>query len=161
EPPLRSARLRADATRHRDARDVCRPRRLPSLRPLLDAHRPLQLLAPARPPARDRTAGDAGRGMTALRVAGWSNLAIGLLHLIALPWERRMSYWVGIGPAMDRLEHRHFLLPYAMWIAAAAAFGACGLYTLSAAGSSRSVPLTRAAIVVVTCIYVVRAVGGS
>jgi len=99
--------------------------------------------------------------MTALRVAGWSNLAIGLLHLIALPWERRMSYWVGIGPAMDRLEHRHFLLPYAMWVAAAAAFGACGLYTLSAAGSSRSLPLTGAAIVVITCIYVVRAVGGS
>jgi len=99
--------------------------------------------------------------MTALRIAGWSNLVIGLLHLGALPWERRLSYWVGIGPAMDRLEHTHALLPYAMWIAAAAAFGTCGLYTLSAAGSSRSLPFTRAAIVVITCIYVVRAVGGS
>ena len=99
--------------------------------------------------------------MTALRIAAWSNLLIGLLHIAALPWERRMSYWVGIGPAMDRLERTHFLLPYAMWIAAAAAFGACGLYTLSAAGSSRSLPFTKAAIVVITCIYVVRAVGGS
>ena len=99
--------------------------------------------------------------MTALRVAGWSNLVIGLLHLLALPWERRMSYWVGIGPAMERLAHTHVLLPYATWIATAAAFGACGLYTLWAAGSSRSLPSTRAAIVVITCIYVVRAVGGS
>jgi len=41
--------------------------------------------------------------MTALRIAGWTNLAIGLLHIAALPWERRMSYWVGIGPDMDRL----------------------------------------------------------
>ena len=38
--------------------------------------------------------------MTALRIAGWTNLAIGLLHIAARPWERRMSYWVGIGPDM-------------------------------------------------------------
>ena len=60
--------------------------------------------------------------MTALRIAGWTNLAIGLLHIAARPWERRMSYWVGIGPDMDRLGRMHFLLPYALWIATAAAF---------------------------------------
>ena len=54
--------------------------------------------------------------MTALRIAGWTNLAIGLLHIAARPWERRMSYWVGIGPDMDRLGRMHFLLPYALWI---------------------------------------------
>jgi hypothetical protein len=99
--------------------------------------------------------------MTALRIAGWSNLLIGLLHIAALPWERRMSYWVGIGPSMDRLERMHFLLPYALWIATAAAFGACGLYTLSAAGSFRSLPFAKAAIVAIACIYVLRAVGGT
>lgn len=41
--------------------------------------------------------------MSALRAAGWANVAIGLLHLAGLPWERRLSYWVGIGPDMDRL----------------------------------------------------------
>ena len=84
--------------------------------------------------------------MTALRIAGWTNLAIGLLHIAALPWERRMSYWVGIGPDMDRLGRMDFLLPYALWIATAAAFGAFGLYTLSAAGSFRSLPFAKAAV---------------
>ena len=64
--------------------------------------------------------------MTALRIAGWANLLIALFHIAGLPWEHRMSYWVGIGPDMDLLERVHFLLPYALWIATAAAFAVFG-----------------------------------
>src|SRR5262249_4668085 len=91
EPPLRAARLRLDATRHRDARDVCRPRRPPSLRALLDVDRTLQLPAPARPPERDRAAGDAELGMTALLVAGWSNFVRGRMFALQAALIRRRA----------------------------------------------------------------------
>jgi hypothetical protein len=99
--------------------------------------------------------------MNALRAAGWANVAIGLLHLAGIPWERRLSYWVGIGPDMERLEHMHALLPALLWVATAAAFLAFGAYTLSVAGSVRSLPFAGPVVVGITWVYFLRAIGGS
>ena len=60
--------------------------------------------------------------MNALRIAGWSNIVIGILHVVTLVRAREMFSWVGIGQEMDRLGRVHFLLPYLLSAATGAVF---------------------------------------
>ena len=99
--------------------------------------------------------------MTALWLAGWASILIGVGHVLSLPWERRLSYWVGIGPDMDRLAAVHWVLPAVLTTATAGAFAAFGLYALSAAGTIRGLPLVRPAITGIAWLYLLRAVGGT
>ena len=99
--------------------------------------------------------------MNALTVAGWSNIVIGILHVVTLIRAREMFYWVGIGPDMDRLSRVHVVLPYLLSVAAGAAFCVCGLYGLSAARVVRPLPLLGPGLMAIAGIFLLRAVGGT
>ena len=97
----------------------------------------------------------------ALGIAGWANIVIGALHVLILVRAREMFYWVGIGPEMDRLAAVHFLLPYLLSVATGAVFCVFGLYALAAAGDIGWLPFLRPAIILISWVYLVRAVGGT
>ena len=99
--------------------------------------------------------------MLALKLGGWANIVIGTLHVVGLIWARRMFYWVGIGPDMDRLGAVHALLPYVLSIVTGAVFCVFGLYAIAGAGDLRPLPLVRPAIIAITWMYLLRAIGGT
>ena len=97
--------------------------------------------------------------MAALRLGGWTNILIGIGHVLSMLWMRETLEWVG-GPDFDRLHGLHPTLPYLATLGAALAFVAFGLYALAAAGDLPRLPLTNLAILGIMWIYFLRAVGG-
>ncbi len=95
--------------------------------------------------------------LRALRIAGWSNIAIATAHVIGLIWAWSFFRAVGIEEEMRELATQGSALPYILTLITAAAFLVFGLYALSSAGYLRRLPLLRAGLVFVAVIYVYRA----
>ncbi len=102
---------------------------------------------------------DESAGITALRFGAWANIVIGVGHIIAMARLREISEWVG-GPG-DRIAAIHPSLPYVLTFATALIFIGFGVYGLSACGDFRRLPFARYAVVGITWLYLIRAVGGS
>lgn len=98
--------------------------------------------------------------MLSLRIGGWTNLVIGVGHLVGLLWAREFFYWTGIGADMERLADAHTLLPYALTVIVASFFIGFGLYALSGAGDLRPLPFLRSVIVAIAGIYLLRGLSG-
>ncbi len=97
--------------------------------------------------------------MTALRIGGWTNILIGVGHILAMARLREILNWVG-GPEFDSLHALHPSFPYLLTFGTGLVFVGFGLYALSACGDIRPLPFSRLVILAITWIYVVRAVGG-
>ncbi len=97
--------------------------------------------------------------MAALRIGGWTNILIGVGHVLAMARLREVLDWVG-GPDFDSLDALHPSFPYLLTFVTALEFVGFGLYALSACGDIRPLPFPAIATLAITWIYVVRAVGG-
>ncbi len=95
--------------------------------------------------------------MRALKIGGWTNLAIAATHVIGLIWAWSFFRWVGIEHEMRELARQSAALPYVVTLLTAAFFLAFALYALSGAGVLRRLPLLRSVLVFVATIYLVRA----
>jgi hypothetical protein len=98
--------------------------------------------------------------MLSLRIGGWTNIVIGVGHLVGLLWAREFFYWTGVGADMERLADVHTLLPYALTVIVASFFIGFGLYALSGAGDLRPLPLLRSVIVAIAGVYLLRGLSG-
>jgi hypothetical protein len=98
--------------------------------------------------------------MLILRLAGWANLGIALMHVVGLIWAQQFFEWADAGPMMDRLAQVNVLLPYLLTIASAALFLVFGLYALSGAGDLRRLPVLKLVLAGVAAIYLLRGIGG-
>ncbi len=97
--------------------------------------------------------------MAALRIGGWTNILIGVGHIVAMARLREISDWVG-GPGFDGPLALHPSFPYLLTFATGLVFVGFGLYALSACGDIRPLPFSSLVILAITWIYVGRAVGG-
>ncbi len=97
--------------------------------------------------------------MAALRIGGWTNILIGVGHIVAMARLREISDWVG-GPSFDGPLAPHPSFPYLLTFGTGLVFVGFGLYALSACGDVRPLPFSSLVILAITWIYVVRAVGG-
>ncbi len=95
--------------------------------------------------------------MRALRIGGWTNLAIAAAHVIMLIWAWTVFGWVGIEHEMRELAEQGAALPYILTLITAGFFLVFGLYALSGAGDLRRLPLLRPVLVLIAVIYLLRA----
>lgn len=93
----------------------------------------------------------------ALRIAGWSTIAIAAGHVLALLWAWSFFRATGIEPEMRELAAQGAALPYVLTLITAAGFLVAGIYALSGAGDVRRLPLLRTALVMIAAIFVYRA----
>ncbi|MGI8595263.1 MAG: hypothetical protein ACR2ML_13035 [Solirubrobacteraceae bacterium] len=99
----------------------------------------------------------ASKASRALRMAGWSNIAIAAAHVTGLIWAWSSFRSVGIEHEMRELATQGAALPYILTLITAAAFVVFGLYGLSGAGDLRRLPLLRAGVVCIAAVYLYRA----
>lgn len=102
---------------------------------------------------------DRDLAMAALRLGGWTNILIGLGHILAMARLKEISEWVG-GPGVDGPLALHPSFPYVLTFGTGLVFVGFGLYALSACGDIRPLPYSSLAVLALTWIYLVRAVGG-
>lgn len=95
-----------------------------------------------------------------LRIAGWLNLLIALLHLLGLFWADWMFEVTDIATEMEQLTVLHPVLPYLLTVTVALIFAYFGLYALSGAGRGPRLPFLRPVLLIIAIIYLLRGVGG-
>lgn len=97
----------------------------------------------------------------ALRIGGWTNIAIGVGHLLAVVRLRWVCEQLGMLAQIDRWARLHPQLPVLATIAAGCFFCVLGLYGLSAAGDVPPLPFVKPAILAIAVVYLLRAIGGT
>ncbi len=108
----------------------------------------------------ETTTSDNVRARRALRIGGWTNIAIAAAHVLCLIWAWSVFRWVGIERDMRELAEQGAALPYVLTLVVAAGFLVFGLYALSGARDLRRLPLLRTGLVVIATIYAYRATWG-
>lgn len=94
-----------------------------------------------------------------LRLGGYINVFIAVLHIIGLIWADKMFEITGIGREMSELAQTHASLPYLLTLFVAIVFFIFGLYGLSAAGKYRTLPRLKLGIFTIAGIYFLRGIG--
>jgi hypothetical protein len=94
-----------------------------------------------------------------LKISGYINIAIAILHVLGLFWAERMFEVTGIGNEMKELSLIHPILPYFLTVLVAIAFFVFGLYGLSADNKFRKLPFLKPIIFTISGIYIFRGIG--
>ncbi len=94
-----------------------------------------------------------------LRLGGYINILIAILHIVGLFWADKMFEVTGISKDMTEAAQLHVSLPYVITIVVAIAFFIFGLYGLSADNKIRPLPLLKPAIFTIAAIYLIRGFG--
>ena len=94
-----------------------------------------------------------------LRIGGYINIIISVLHIVGLLWADRMFEVTGIGKEMTELGQVHLLLPYLLTIFVAVVFFIFGLYGLSADNKFKKLPFLKTVIFLISGIYLLRGLG--
>ena len=94
-----------------------------------------------------------------LKLGGYINILIAIVHIIGLFWADKMFEVTGIGNDMRELASIHSSLPYLLTILVAIAFFIFGLYGLSAENRFRKLPFLKIGIFSIAGIYIFRGLG--
>ena len=94
-----------------------------------------------------------------LKLAGYVNILIAIVHIVGLFWADKMFEVTSIGKEMTELAQTHPSLPYLLTIFVAIVFFAFGLYGLSADNHFRRLPFLKPVIFVIAGIYLLRGIG--
>ncbi len=95
-----------------------------------------------------------------LRLGGYLNILIALLHIIGLFWADKMFELTGIADEMALAADRiHPFYPYFITVVVAFFFFLFGLYGLSADNRIRKLPFVKPITFLIAGIYLVRGVG--
>jgi len=94
-----------------------------------------------------------------LKLGGYINIFIAVLHIIGLIWADKMFEVTGIGKEMSKLAQIHSSLPYFLTIFVAIIFFIFGLYGLSADNKFRQLPFLKLGIFLIAGIYLLRGLG--
>jgi len=94
-----------------------------------------------------------------LRIGGYINIIISVLHIVGLLWADRMFKVTGIGKEMAELGQVHLSLPYLLTIFVAVVFFIFGLYGLSADDKFKKLPFLKTVIFLIAGIYLLRGLG--
>lgn len=96
-----------------------------------------------------------------LKLGGYINILIALVHLLCLFWAETFFDLTGVGDQMREHAAMHPLLPYGLTVFVAIIFLIFGLYGLSAAGKIKPLPLLKVGVFSIAAIYLLRGVLGA
>ncbi|MGE0930988.1 hypothetical protein [Peijinzhouia sedimentorum] len=95
-----------------------------------------------------------------LRLGGYINLLIAILHIIGLFWADKMFEITGIADGMALAAQKiHPMYPYFITIVVAIFFFVFGLYGLSADNRIRKLPFVKPVTFLIAGIYLLRGIG--
>ena len=94
-----------------------------------------------------------------LKLGGYINILIAIVHIIGLFWAEQMFEITGSGKEMKKLAEIHSSLPYLLTIFVAVVFFVFGLYGLSADNSFKKLPFLKVVIFLIAGIYLLRGLG--
>lgn len=98
--------------------------------------------------------------MKYLKLGGYINILITIIHILSLFNAEYFFEITGVGAEMRRNAEIHQYLPYGMTIFVAVIFFIFGLYGLSGAGKIKELPLLKIGIFAVAAIYLLRGIVG-
>jgi heme/copper-type cytochrome/quinol oxidase subunit 3 len=95
-----------------------------------------------------------------LRLGGYLNILIAILHIVGLFWADKMFEVTGISDGMARAaQNIHPMYPYFITVVVAIFFFVFGMYGLSADGKIRKLPFLKPVIFLIAGIYLLRGIG--
>ncbi len=95
-----------------------------------------------------------------LKLGGYLNILIAVLHVVGLLWAEKMFEVVGIAEGMALAKQDiHPLYPYFITVVVAILFYIIGLYGLSADNRYRKLPLLKPMVFFIGGIYLLRGIG--
>jgi hypothetical protein len=95
-----------------------------------------------------------------LRLGGYFNIIIAVLHVLGLFWADKMFEVTGIAESMALAkEVIHPFYPYFITVVVAVFFFIFGLYGLSADGKIKKLPFLKPAVFLIAAIYLLRGIG--
>ena len=95
-----------------------------------------------------------------LKLGGYLNILIAVMHIVGLIWIKEMFEVTGIDKEMSEVASIHFMIPYMLTIFVAIFFFIFGLYGLSGANTFRELPFLKHIILIISIIYLLRGIGG-
>ncbi|VFQ46798.1 hypothetical protein [Desulfoluna butyratoxydans] len=98
-------------------------------------------------------------GNPCLAVAGCCSVAIAALHTGIVIGGRDWYHFFGAGESMVAMAENGSWVPMGITTAIILVFLVFGLYAFSGAGYVRRLPFTRAALVMISCVYLTRGIG--
>ncbi|VVS95624.1 hypothetical protein [Desulfoluna spongiiphila] len=98
-------------------------------------------------------------GNPCLVVAGWCSVSIAALHVAIILGGGDWYRFVGAGKNMAAMAENGSWIPMGLTLTIILIFLMFGLYAFSGAGYVRSLPFTKAALVVTSCVYLTRGIG--
>jgi hypothetical protein len=99
--------------------------------------------------------------MKMLKLGGYINILIAIVHIICLFNAEYFFEVTGVGENMRRNSEIHPLLPYAMTIFVSIIFFIFGLYGLSGADKIKKLPFLKVGIFTIAIIYIIRGIVGA
>ncbi len=95
-----------------------------------------------------------------LRLGGYLNILIAILHIVGLFWADKMFEVTGISDGMAlAAQNIHPMYPYFITVVVAIFFFVFGMYGLSADGKIRKLPYLKPVIFLIAGIYLLRGIG--
>ncbi|ERM80238.1 hypothetical protein P872_14190 [Rhodonellum psychrophilum GCM71 = DSM 17998] len=95
-----------------------------------------------------------------LRLGGYLNILIAILHIVGLFWADKMFEVTGIADGMAlAAQNIHPMYPYFITVVVAIFFFIFGIYGLSADGKIRKLPFLKPVIFLIAGIYLLRGIG--
>ena len=95
-----------------------------------------------------------------LRLGGYLNILIAILHIVGLFWADKMFEVTGIADGMAlAAQNIHPMYPYFITVVVAILFFIFGMYGLSADGKIRKLPFIKPIIFLIAGIYLLRGIG--
>ena len=95
-----------------------------------------------------------------LRLGGYLNILIAILHIVGLFWADKMFEVTGISDGMAlAAQNTHPMYPYFITVVVAIFFFVFGMYGLSADGKIRKLPYLKPVIFLIAGIYLLRGIG--
>jgi hypothetical protein len=102
----------------------------------------------------------ANPGSALLRISGWISVAAAVTHLACIVGGPAWYRFFGAGEEMASAAARGSWVPALMTAAVAVILAIWAAYAFSAAGDGPRLPLTRTALVAISSVLLLRAVGG-
>lgn len=94
-----------------------------------------------------------------LVLAGCSSFSIAFLHIVIIIGGGDWYRFFGTGEKMAEMAENGSLYPVVITMAIVLIFTIFGIYAFSGAGLIRKIPLTKAALIFISCFYLTRGIG--
>ncbi|GLI04926.1 hypothetical protein YDYSG_09560 [Paenibacillus tyrfis] len=94
-----------------------------------------------------------------LKLGGYCNLVISILHIVGLFWAKEFFRVTGVAEPMNQLSALHYSLPYLLTVLVAIVFALFGIYAVYEEGGFIKLPFRKNVIYGIAISYFIRGFG--